>query len=167
MGHNIEAIITKEKPNSEILKSLDIPIIKEGDFNIIPLDSCHLTFWGKKWNTFDEYGELFGGINMICLKSIERLAVELNIADFIIIGTDYHAGIGDQAARVYKDSTFVTIKGIFYGNNFGLKGVDINSALKEIGVVKLEDMDEFDTINLSKYRSFESYFTAYEKYCDE
>ncbi|WP_103072161.1 hypothetical protein [Aquimarina sediminis] len=167
MGHHIEALITRQKPDKEKLLYLDIPLFTEGEFNIIPLDICHTIYWGKKWNVYDEYGEHFGGVNLICIQTIERIAKELGISDFTIIGTDYHGGIGNQAAIVYKKSKQAKIIGTQLDNKFGLKGVDINSALRAIGVTKQKGIDEFDTINLSNYRNFDSLYEKYEKYCDD
>jgi hypothetical protein len=165
MGHHIEAIITKQKPNTEKLKYLDLPVFVEGEFNIIPLDICHSIYWGKKWDVYDDYGESFGGGDLICIKTIERIAEELNITCYALIGTDYHAGIGNQAAIVYRESEQLKIDSAKLDDGFGLKGVSINSALFEIGVIKRSGFDEFDTINLSKYRTFERYFEKHEKYC--
>ena len=104
---------------------------------------------------------------MICIATIQRIAKELNISDFALVGTDYHAGIGNQAAKVYKQSIQIKTEGTPQDNGFGLQGIDINSALHAIGVVKQKRLDEFDTLNLSKHRDFESHFEQYEKYCED
>lgn len=164
MGHHIEAIITKQPVEIQKLNEFDLPLIHEAGFHIIPLDSCHTEFWGEKWGVYDEDGEHFGGINLICLNSIERLAKELGITVYALIGTDYHAGVGNQAARVYKDSNYVQLQHSSLNNEFGLIGTSINTALNEIGVIRQGGRDEFDTLNLGNYRNFESYF---EKYSNE
>lgn len=164
MGHHIEALITRQEPDKEKLQRLDLPVFAEGEFHIVPLDVCHVHHWGEKWNIYnedDEDGEYFGGVNFICVQSIERIASELMLSDFILIGTDYHAGFGDQAAIVYKNSKRIKIDGLQLDNGFGLQGVDINSALREIGVVKKAGIDEFDTLNLSDYRNLDRYFEKY------
>ena len=167
MGHHIEAIVTAQRPNFEKLKALELPHFIENEFYIIPLDSCHAHYWGKLWNVYDEYGEHFGGVNLICMKSILKMMQEIEVVDFVLLGTDYHGGIGDQAANVFKQGVQIDVPSSHLGNKFGLHGIDINTALKKIGVVRTPWKDEFDTINLGNYRCFERYFEAYEHYCDE
>lgn len=168
MSHNIEAIVTKDKPIQLKLETLDLPIFSENGFHIIPLDVCHATYWGKQWKVYEENGEHFGGVNLICIRTIERIANEVGIANFALIATEYHAGIGNQAARVYQNNNEIKIEGKYFTDNrFGLIGVDINSALNAIGVTRLNNLDEFDSINLSNYRSFEKYFEKYEFACEE
>lgn len=82
-----------------------------------------------------------------------------NIKDFgkdksiVYLTTDYFGGHGNQSAKV-----FINNKKVFSQNNeFDWKLKPINSALKMIGVNKLDNMDEFDTIGLSKYRSNENF----------
>ncbi|MEQ3663490.1 hypothetical protein [Olleya sp.] len=167
MGHHIEAIITSEKPNKTKIEVLDLPVFFENGFNIIPLDVCHTTYWGKKWNVYDENGDCFGGVNLLCLRSIERIAKEIEISNFALIATDYNGGIGEQAAIVYKDKREIRINGNYYSHYSGMDVVDINSDLRNIGVTKTKKSDEFDSINLSSYRSFDKYFEKYEVACED
>ena len=167
MSHAIEAIITTENPNPIKLKELDLSLFEETGFHIIPLNNCHAIFWGKKWGVYDDYGEHFGGVNPVSMNTINKIVEELEISNYALIATDYFGGFGHQAARVYQNGKEVQVKGKQYDNGWGLKGVDINSALREIGVVKKEGMDEFDTLNLSNYRHFEDYFEKYEDACEE
>ena len=92
---------------------------------------------------------------------------EIEVVDFVLLGTDYHGGMGGQAAKVFKQGVQIEVAGSHLGDEYGLKGIDINSALKKIGVVQGLGKDEFDTINLGNYRSFDRYFEAYERYCEE
>lgn len=82
-----------------------------------------------------------------------------NIKDFgkdksiVYLTTDYFGGHGNQSAKVFMNN-----KKVFNQNDeFDWKLKPINSALKMIGVNKLDNMDEFDTIGLSKYRSNENF----------
>lgn len=69
------------------------------------------------------------------------------------IETDYFGGFGDQSAKLYRDDTILmnedTRKDPVYN--------PINKALKMMGVKAKTGMDEFDTINLSRYRTNEDF----------
>ncbi|MDP8171253.1 hypothetical protein QJU96_08135 [Pasteurella skyensis] len=169
MGHNVVALITKQKPIKEKLEFIEMPNFVEKGFYIIPLNACHSIYLEKKWGIYlEEDEEYFGGLgNIIYLKTIEKIAIEIGITDYALIGTDYFGGIGSQAAKVYKNSKQITIKNAKNYDENCLVGVDINSTLRAIGVIKERNKDEFDTINLSHYRCFEKYYEKYEKYCEE
>lgn len=69
------------------------------------------------------------------------------------IVTDYFGGFGDQSAKLYRDDTILM-------NEDTRKDPDsnpINQALKMMGVKAKTGMDEFDTINLSRYRTNEDF----------
>ncbi len=168
MAHSIIALVTKQTPQKAAMERLDIPSIVENGFHIVPLDSNHAIYWEKQWGIdYDADGEYFGGYYVINIKTIERIAREIGITDYALIGTEYFGGTGKQATRVYKHSKRTAITGTSQNNEPHLVGCDINSALKEIGVVKEKGLDEFDTINLGNHRSFEEYFFKYEEDDDE
>jgi len=67
---------------------------------------------------------------------------------FMVAETDYFGGAGEQSAEIFeildgKSKSF----GILSGYN------PINESLRKIGVQRESGMDEFDTINLGKYRT--------------
>lgn len=57
------------------------------------------------------------------------------------ITTDYFGGFGEQTAK------------LFVNNKRVLDGDSINEALRQMGVIRKDGMDEFDTIGLGGYRS--------------
>jgi hypothetical protein len=66
------------------------------------------------------------------------------------ISTDYFGGAGSQAATLWKDGKK------FFSRSDEDSWSDpgpINELLKSMGVVNSPGMDEFDTINLGRYRS--------------
>jgi len=69
------------------------------------------------------------------------------------IETDYFGGFGDQSAKLYRDDIILmnesTQKDIVYN--------PINKALKMMGIKAKKGMDEFDTINLGRYRTNEDF----------
>lgn len=81
------------------------------------------------------------------------------IAPWAFIMTDYFSGFGRQSATIWKDG----VKSVYAEgedeqeymyHNYGA----INTALKEMGVQKKGDDDEFDAIGLVKYRQCEDLF---------
>jgi len=69
------------------------------------------------------------------------------------IETDYFGGFGDKSSKLYRDNLILM-------NEDTRKDPDsnpINQALKMMGVKAKTGMDEFDTINLSRYRTNEDF----------
>lgn len=66
-----------------------------------------------------------------------------------VISTDYFGGTGHQEAKLFINNK----KEYDKSSEFDWSESPINSVLKMIGVVKKGGADEFDTINLSNYRS--------------
>jgi hypothetical protein len=77
---------------------------------------------------------------------IFHFAKELGFGKYGIIQTDYFGGSGTQRAALYENGERT------------LSNADINAVLKELGVEKHSGLDEFDTINLSNYRSADRYY---------
>lgn len=65
------------------------------------------------------------------------------------ISTDYFGGAGHQEAKLFINNK----KEYDKSSEFDWSERPINSVLKMIGVKSKEGKDEFDTINLSNYRS--------------
>ena len=65
------------------------------------------------------------------------------------ISTDYFGGWGVQEAKLFVNNK----KEYSKSSEQDMKLTPINDVLKMMGVVKDSGMDEFDTINLSNYRS--------------
>jgi hypothetical protein len=66
-----------------------------------------------------------------------------------VISTDYFGGTGHQEAKLFINNK----KEYDKSSEFDYSVSPINDVLKMIGVVKKGGADEFDTINLSNYRS--------------
>lgn len=77
----------------------------------------------------------------------------LDCGDFAWVETDYFGGAGDQSARAWVGRVAIPIPG----------GATINGALCLIGIKKKDDLDEFDTIGLNRYRSNDDITEDYEK----
>jgi len=81
---------------------------------------------------------------------------------FMAISTDYFGGAGDQSASLNET--------IIFGDNFHYKktkvshDVDaIDKLLAEYGVIRVGDKDEFDSIDLGRYRSNDDYIKEIRK----
>lgn len=71
---------------------------------------------------------------------------------YLEISTDYFGGTGEQTARKISYPTIIYEK-------FD----SIDDALKNYGVIKDSDKDEFDTINLGHYRSNKDFYDIVEE----
>ncbi len=154
MGHNITAIITQNPIAEQEAREYKLPFVYEKGFCIIFLEALHTDYWTSKIaetrqiNLKDESEHelpiLLDG------KFTYFIAQELGIKTFALIETDYFGGAGTQWACVYEDG-----KQIMPYTEGG-----INQALQKIAVSAKEGLDEFDTLNLSKYRDYEDALKA-------
>lgn len=69
------------------------------------------------------------------------------------IETDYFGGFGEQSAKLYRDNL------VLMNEDTRKDPVSnpINQALKMMGVEAKPGMDEFDTVNLGRYRTNEDF----------
>lgn len=158
MGHNIKALILKGGYDKTKVTKYDLVPI---DLNEEGITMFHIT---------DEYVEYWQHIiiNGVSLNSLDTLyptlfpyskvlnhimkQVSSTTCLFAVIQTEYFGGMGEQYACVYEGETIVP-----------MKGTTINEALQLLGVLRLQDLDEFDTLGLSNYRRTPKYL---DKYCD-
>ncbi|MEM7775914.1 MAG: hypothetical protein AAF732_09920 [Pseudomonadota bacterium] len=147
MAHNISALITRRPLDETSAGELDLTLIVTGDFVIVPLYSNHSDYWMEKLGIPREMYSDMPHDTPITLEFARRL----NIDCFALIQTEYFGGIGEQFATVYS------------GNHRMMDVTEggINDALRMIGVVRQDGMDEFDSMELGKYREFSTYFKAY------
>lgn len=147
MGHSIEAIICRGPVDTGKAAEMDLPLLYEGGFIIIPLNSSHSDFWAEKLGVdHDAYSE------MIHDRAVTlAFAKALGISKFALVETEYFGAIGEQFATIYKDGNRVS----------AVENDGINNALRKIGVVVSTGLDEFDTIGLGKYRDFSQFFEKY------
>jgi hypothetical protein len=66
-----------------------------------------------------------------------------------VLSTDYFGGAGYQEAKLFVNNK----KEYDESSEINFRVSPINDVLKLMGIVKKEGMDEFDTINLSNFRS--------------
>ena len=80
------------------------------------------------------------------IPNIKNFASNKTIAK---IETDYFGGFGDQSATLYENGVKVFEK----SDQVDRSSEPINEVLRILGVKKKNNMDEFDTIGLGKYRT--------------
>lgn len=71
----------------------------------------------------------------------------------VYLSTDYFGGAGHQEAKLFVNNK----KEYDKSSEFDWTERPINTVLKMMGVSKKDQKDEFDTINLSNYRSNEDF----------
>jgi hypothetical protein len=150
MGHQITAIVTGLPIDEHKAQEFDLPVFIENGYRIIGLDVAHTDYWTERLNF--QYIDDDVEIPLDC-ETTHYFAEELGISKYAIIHTDYLGGIGDQFAAVYEHGCVA----------MAAEADGINRALRLIGVKCLPGLDEFDSINLSRYRHFDRHF---EKYWD-
>lgn len=91
----------------------------------------------------------------------QRFSDSLFHPDFerLIIGVDQFARcISHHGLVAYVEATFIGGRGGHatmlweYGERYGPPGNSINTILRQLGVIRSPGLDEFDTIELGKYR---------------
>ncbi len=151
MGHRITAIVTKLPINKGKADYYDVPVNIHEGYAIIGLYAPHSDYWAEKLGIADNSSK--GSSIILDNSTTHFIANEICQGMYALINTDYFGGIGEQHAGVFRD-----------GNaELPVKTGAINECLKFIGVQAREELDEFDTIRLGKYRNFDAFF---EKYWD-
>ena len=161
MGHSITAIILKgefDKPKAE---SYDLKG-KELGFGLTLFHIDH--YYSACWQHLLKNNRKLeiSNIDSIVFPAESALAelikqISFNIRpEFAIIQTDYFGGIGNQYANVFNDEV-----------NADKNIRTINQALKYLGVIVKNGLDEFDTVGLDKIRSQPGYLEKYVRLADE
>lgn len=161
MGHSITAIILKGNFDNEKAKAFDLfPTFLDFGLSLFHIDYYYSACWQHKLKTF---GQLDIS-NMDCVIFPSEIVISEIIKkisnskdpEFAIILTDYFGGVGKQYANVFRNS-----------NNVGKNITTINLALRYLGVLAKNGLDEFDTIGLDKIRSQPDYLEKYVELADE
>ena len=153
MAHSISAAILKGTYDSQQARQFELPAIELGEgLTLFPLHAGHCDAWSEKLDISDPPGDWRPLLDVrVVHYFMSRLAPE---PFFAVMETDYFGGAGDQAAVVYKGAQTVMPR---YEGETG----PINNALKLLGVRRSRSQDEFDTVGLGRFRSFDELFRAY------
>ena len=149
MGHTIQGFLGKSETIKEIVSPLST-----GQYAVIELpQNIHCLFLScGAWDIIAERQNVTLNNNITPFDFLDTATKEYlqNIkpsGKFIYIETDYYGGRGSQAAGIFEDGILLDVY-----NSEGKTDGAINTALRFIGVIKEPDADEFETLNLHKYR---------------
>ena len=141
MGHYVTAIIGKSPVIESILsgRSLVAVDLRDG-FLLVPLededfDSLDLDCSGAT----DGFVHLSPGFMEFCAEQSRH-------GPLVYLETEYFGGVGDQAAAAFSNGSVLRPTPLSGDGS-------INAALRMIGVVAANNLDEFDFIGLSRHRN--------------
>ncbi len=162
MGHHITAIVLKGDYDKPLAETFDLHGISLGfDLHMFFIDHYYSAYWQAKLGVTEELAFAKGADRLIYPN--EAALVELlqiiscsRFVTFAIIVTDYFGGMGDQFAQVYQNTALVSPH---------LNA--ISPALEWLGVKPVQNLDAFDTVGLSNYRSNPEYLDKYYDLADE
>lgn len=145
MGHRIQALVTSQSVQAQKLAEFDLIALPAAGFLVIALHANHCDAWTERLKLESRrYSPL-----LLDLEVTHVTARALGITRFALLETAYFGGIGSQQAVVYELDTQLLLSD------------SINAALRLLGVTCRAGLDEFDTLELGKYRSFERFFEGY------
>lgn len=149
MGHHITALVTAGPVDAEQAARYELPCFQENGVTIIALYHRHSDYWAEKLGIPDHYHSDIDLDNDVT----RFFAQALGLGRYALISTEYFGGIGEQYATVYEAGQVL----------MPATSDGINAALRLLGVRRGLLKDEFDTVNLHKYRGFGHYFERYFK----
>src|SRR6185436_12447340 len=151
MGHSVQLVIGKDPAVGRFLKcwpgSRAVPL--NGGWQAIPMSN----------GLYEKIEEAFPGATRPPQLDVSPFGLETAMMEatregggLAYVETDYFGGSGGQSAMAAVDGEITREPQRSRG-----AGGPINSALRAIGMVKTEGMDEFDTIGLGERRSMNDY----------
>jgi len=144
MGHHISAIITLQSVDRDVADTLGLPVFVEGEATIVGLDAGHSDAWSERLGIpHASYSHMIHDSAMTL-----EFARRLKITEFALIETDCLGGAGCQTAALYVRERCYRPTG----------AKPINQTLAKLGIIRVGDRDEFESIGLNKYRSFDEFF---------
>jgi hypothetical protein len=156
LAHSISAIITCDQVDETAATILGVPVFRESGVSIVGLNAHHSDYLADKLDlAHNSYSSL-----ILDNDVTQEIAARIGLSTFAIVETNYFGGIGHQAAVVYSNRTQTHLFEDQTASPKPSKG-NISKALAVIGVSKKDALDEFDAINLGRYRTFEDHFSDF------
>lgn len=156
MAHSINGIITSFKYIGELPH-----VILVGNYHLIPFTNRYgANYVDKPIPPYEEF-----------TKAIKKRIKDLSFhGKCAYIETDYFGGTGVQISETWEDGkkidgpliSYDGIKNTQTGEQVKVVENAINQSLQNIGIYRHEDKDEFDSIGLGKYRSYNDILKEYE-----
>lgn len=163
MGHNITALAIVDPYDREVAEHYGlVERLTHESLVLFPIDHYWSAYWQARRGDLDGVLALPAGMtsNLLPREGVVRtVARELTrrlIPRFALLQSDYFGGSGEQWGVVFEGER-------------ALLGPDatVNLALRELGVVRTGNQDEWDTIGLARYRSNPDHLDRYRELCDE
>lgn len=146
MGHSIKAVIGKRTDVQRIAEDWICKMIElPQDFGMVPLTL-------KLFEDMEELLKPSGDDPCSELVGLDSTVVEIlkrysSCTKLAYIETDYFGGVGTQGGVLYENGRETISACVGEGT--------INALLKALGAWRKPDMDEFDCLELGKYRHFD------------
>jgi len=166
MGHNINAIIGGRETLARLIEQFGSPKPTEIPFDliIVPLDEQRLDVLATSTEPS------FDGFTYLTPTMVAEIGRKLGAGPALYIETEYHGGTGGQGAALFNDGMLVwrrtestpsvDVSRPWLARLFRLRARPAKSPISEglanLGVVVSGDEDEFDRVELRKFRSLEA-----------
>lgn len=144
MSHTINLYVLKATSNVANLSHL--PHVVENGYILMPLSDQVIAELGIDYMD-DDYQ-----------RKAEHKLLQ-SCPDMAWVETDYFGGAGEQDAKAWVNRVPFLAK----NGDTSSKHMSINEALAALGVERTEDSDEFDVINLGRYRSNHDVINEWEE----
>ena len=152
MGHIISAVVFVGDAEPVAVAKFDAKLVDCLDgFSLVALDEHYVDTWADRLNIHGTVADNPIGNYRV----VHHIANALSSGrPFAIIETEYHGGQGSQAAAVYHGATELMAP-------VNAESDAINSALRDLGVVRSASLDEFDMFGLGHHRGWGDLFDDY------
>ncbi len=160
MGHNITALVIAAPYDKAIAESYGlIERLVHAHVTVLPIDHYWSAYWQAKRGDVDGQLAIPPGSHLLphqgVIRAIAREITGLPAPRFAVIQSDYFGGDGDQWAIAYEGERSLLAP-----------NATVNQALRELGVVRADGLDEWDTIGLADYRHNPDYLERFVELCD-
>jgi hypothetical protein len=140
MGHCITALIAGPEVIGHLRESHSLISVElRENWYLVPLEDEDLDGFGVDFTT------TWDGFNYLSPALADFLAGLSRLGPLIFVETEYFGGVGDQAAAAFAEGHILPPTPV-------AGDCSINRALRCLGIISPEDLDEFDYIGLSRYR---------------
>lgn len=160
MGHHITALLTPHRCDPAVARAFGlVPITLTPSLLMLHID-LYFSIYQQAVRQLSEYLRVPDDFPCYFPREQALTAVMAELTSrpdplFAIIMTDYFGGIGEQRAAAFRGTQFIPTE------------PTINAALRVLGVVRKDGLDEFDTVGLSKHRSQPEHLRKFQDLCEE
>lgn len=149
MGHNISAIIGRRNTIQKLADTwIYAPVIElPQEFSMVFLTNTFIESIEERYQISDNFccPEL-DSFSTIAEQLLQEFSFHTRLA---YIETDYFGGVGTQGGVLYENGKIIIKPRSGEGT--------INLLLKELGVMCIRGLDEFDSLNLGNYRHMQDF----------